>query len=156
MNYSSIPLYKCTKALVWCKRFRHRCGYGVHSPFAFNLVTRVIFEKWPYYAFKELEEVRKNARRITNLSYLLVHPERVDQLLFRLVNYFSPQTVVELGTQMGVSSNYLKRAKATTFLSFDWESALNASQSRFVTSLLSSEEWIQYEKKSKLLLIYWH
>ena len=23
----------------WCRRFRHRCGYGVHSPSDFFLIT---------------------------------------------------------------------------------------------------------------------
>ena len=27
------------RPFIWLSRFRHRCGYGVHSPFAFNLIT---------------------------------------------------------------------------------------------------------------------
>ena len=27
------------RPFIWLYRFRHRCGYGVHSPFAFNLIT---------------------------------------------------------------------------------------------------------------------
>ena len=46
-------------AWIWCKRFRHRKGYGVHSPFAFNLITWVIYEKLPYYKFPELKRKRK-------------------------------------------------------------------------------------------------
>ena len=32
------------RPFIWLRRFRHRCGYGVHSPFAFNLITQVIYE----------------------------------------------------------------------------------------------------------------
>lgn len=28
----------------WCSRFRHRCGYGVHSPSDFFLITSVVYE----------------------------------------------------------------------------------------------------------------
>ena len=30
------------KGWVWLKRFRHRKGYGVHSPFAYDFITRII------------------------------------------------------------------------------------------------------------------
>ena len=40
----------------WCRRFRHRCGYGVHSPSDFFLITSVIYEELPYYAYKALKE----------------------------------------------------------------------------------------------------
>ena len=45
------------RPFIWLYRFRHRCGYGVHSPFAFNLITHVIYESiediWPDYPSKE-------------------------------------------------------------------------------------------------------
>ena len=45
------------RPFIWLYRFRHRCGYGVHSPFAFNLITHVIYETTPYYKYKELVDV---------------------------------------------------------------------------------------------------
>ena len=39
------------RPFIWIYRFRHRCGYGVHSPFAFNLITHVIYENTPYYKY---------------------------------------------------------------------------------------------------------
>ena len=32
------------------RKIRHRKGYGVHSPFAYGLITKVIEEKSGYYA----------------------------------------------------------------------------------------------------------
>ena len=36
-------------------RFRHKRGYGVHSPFVFDLITSVIKEKAVYYDFERIE-----------------------------------------------------------------------------------------------------
>ena len=47
------------RPFIWLRRFRHRCGYGVHSPFAFNLITQVIYENTPYYKYKDLAAEQK-------------------------------------------------------------------------------------------------
>ncbi len=41
---------------IWLKRFRHRRGYGVHSPFAFDFLTYVVYERGEYYAYRELKK----------------------------------------------------------------------------------------------------
>lgn len=87
----------------WCRRFRYRCGYGVHSPSDFFLITSVIYEKRPYYAYKRLK------RR--NFSIYLPHyREKVNRLLFRLVNYYQPSTLIEVGVGNGSSMNYMRAA----------------------------------------------
>ena len=63
----------------WCCRFRHRCGYGVHSPSDFFLITSVIYEILPYYAY---EWLKASASSKTLPHYR----EKVNRLLFRLVN----------------------------------------------------------------------
>lgn len=90
---------------VWFRRFRYRRGYGVHSPFAFGLITDVVYERHPFYAYEELKRVRRQLPRRSK-----VYPERVDKLLFRLANRFSPQRVVEVGTGAGLSLRYLSAA----------------------------------------------
>ena len=47
------------RPFIWLYRFRHRCGYGVHSPFAFNLITHVIYESTAYYKYEELARAQK-------------------------------------------------------------------------------------------------
>ena len=47
------------RPFIWLYRFRHRCGYGVHSPFAFNLITHVIYESTAYYKYEELAKAQK-------------------------------------------------------------------------------------------------
>lgn len=97
------------RPFVWLRRFRHRCGYGVHSPFAFNLITHVIYESTPYYKYKELaaEQKRLAPQKDRMWGYESL---KVKRLLFRLVNYAQPATIVDVGT-LSASSLYLRAAK---------------------------------------------
>ncbi len=74
--------------LVWLRRIRHRRGYGVHSPFAYEMLSQVIYSPGSYYAEAELERGRTLARR-------LMQPRRktVDRLLMRLANRQQPATL---------------------------------------------------------------
>ncbi|MBQ8192346.1 MAG: hypothetical protein IJZ45_11435, partial [Bacteroidaceae bacterium] len=94
---------------VWLCRFRHRCGYGVHSPFAFNLITQVIYQRTPYYGYAELraEEKRLVPQKGRQWRY---ESMKVKRLLFRLVNEVQPTTVFDVGT-LAASALYLKAAK---------------------------------------------
>ena len=84
------------RPFIWLSRFRHRCGYGVHSPFAFNLITQVIYESTPYYKYKDLAvEQKKLAPQKDN--YWKYESKKVKRLLFRLVNYIQPDTIVDVG-----------------------------------------------------------
>ncbi len=87
---------------TWCKRFRYRKGYGVHSPFAFGLITDVVYERLPYYAYGELKELRRMLPKRARC-----YPKRVDRLLFRLVNWHQPLGVLDIGTGSGLSLCYL-------------------------------------------------
>lgn len=87
-----------------CRRFPHRHGYGIHSPFAYELITGVLCGRFHYYAYEELGTLRKGAR-------LPRCPRRTDELLFRLVNRFQPECVVEAGTGAGLSILYMAAAK---------------------------------------------
>lgn len=92
------------RGLNWCRRFRHRCGYGVHSPSDFFLITFVIYEQAPYYAFASLHHLRRV------VSHLPHYREKVDRFLFRLANYLQPNCVVEVGTGSGLSTRYIAEA----------------------------------------------
>lgn len=105
-------------------------GHGVHSPFAYELVRNVLMDKTPYKQYAGIEEmrrrlmrdksvvdiedlgagpaggVRKN-RRVADIARRAAKPPRLGQLLFRLVRYYQPDVVVELGTSLGLSAAYL-------------------------------------------------
>jgi hypothetical protein len=88
------------QTLIWLKRFRNRCGYGVHSPFAFNFITNVIYEKAMYYAYSEIEKAESG------------RSTKVNRLLFRLVNSVQPLTILHAG-KSGMAALYLQAAKKT-------------------------------------------
>lgn len=95
------------RPFIWLSRFRYRCGYGVHSPFAFSLITDVIYEKMPYYAYASLEKEQKRLVRERGYSR---GSQKVNRFLFRLVNKVQPATIVEVG-RPSVASLYLQSAK---------------------------------------------
>ena len=90
----------------WCKRFRNRCGYGVHSPSDFFLITSVVYESLPYYAYRELESS-------TPLECSSFYRRKVNRLLFRLVNYFQPSFLVNVVGEDDLAFRYMKTACAT-------------------------------------------
>ncbi len=94
------------RPFIWLSRFRCRCGYGVHSPFAFNLITHVIYEKEHYYAYRELCKVVNEQKHTQPRGWNDVST-KVNRLLFRLANRFQPQVIVECG-KASSSSLYLQ------------------------------------------------
>jgi hypothetical protein len=78
---------------VWIKRIRHRKGYGVQSPFAFDFITGVIYEKGAYYDYPNLETLYKQMKKENKVQF----SKRVDQLLFRIANFHQPDVIVDFG-----------------------------------------------------------
>ena len=56
------------------KRFRHRKGYGVHSPFAYDFITRIIYGKLS----------KAERRSLYNTSKYKIGPRKVIELLYKL------------------------------------------------------------------------
>lgn len=98
------PLRTALRAWTWLRRFRHRRGYGIHSPFAFQLVTGVVYEKGEYYAYRELAEARKHMPQAL--------PERDDRLMLRLINHHRARTCVVAGRRTELTCRYLKAGRA--------------------------------------------
>ena len=91
----------CLRVWNWCRRFRKRCGYGVHSPSDFFLITFVIYERLPFYAYASLHKLRKEMKSFPH------YREKVDKLLLRLVNHYRPDLLLEVGTGSGLHTNYM-------------------------------------------------
>lgn len=72
------------------KRVRTAKGFGVHSPFAFNFITNVLFEKLPYYAYFDIP-------RYLSEKHIDAPISSIHQLSFRLVNFFRPKNVLIFG-----------------------------------------------------------
>lgn len=91
------------RCLRWMRRFRHRRGYNIHSPFAFNLVTGVIYERGAYYAYDDLRNLRK-----TVPSKLR---ERDDRLLLRLINASMAKEALVIGDGLQMQTAYLRAGR---------------------------------------------
>lgn len=66
---------------AYYRRWRHGRGYGVHSPFAYHLITEVINQPCAYYAYEQLRAMPRR-REAQDAA-----------LLFRLAVHFAPSTV---------------------------------------------------------------
>ena len=92
----------------WFSRFRYRSGYGVHSPFAFSLITDVIYEKTLYYSYQTLDHEQKKWVREKGWK---IENKKMNRLLFRLVNRMQPKSIIEVG-HPSITSLYLQAAKS--------------------------------------------
>ena len=125
-------------------RFWLRSGnaHGLHSPFVFGLYTSVVRHTGIYKAYAAVEARRQQLlsstvsisvtdfgagshtgvgplRRVADIARTAAKPRHLAQLLFRLVNYLRPSTVLELGTSLGLTTAYLaaanSRSRVVTF-----------------------------------------
>lgn len=82
-------------------KVRHHRGHGIHSPFVFSFITKVIEEKTQYHAY---EDVRNYVNRFPDFSY---RENKTHRLLLKIVNYFKIKTILELGSGSGINTLYM-------------------------------------------------
>lgn len=101
--------------------------HGVHSPFVYNLVTLCFYDKIRYDDYKSILNYKKsllknhseikitdlgagsritktNKRRISEIAKHSGTTIKRAKLLYRLTKYFSPNTILELGTSLGIAT----------------------------------------------------
>ena len=88
---------------IWLCRFRHRRGYGVHSPYAFDYITRVIYEEGMYYKYKDLAEKQRLLTPVKGKEWARQESRKLKRLLFRMVNYARPDMLVAVGPASAAS-----------------------------------------------------
>lgn len=96
-------------ALTAIPRYFHRKGFGVQSPWAYELVNDVFFERIPYYAFDTFSRVRKEMKDSSGML-----SKAHDEQLFRIANYLKPKSITEVGPGKGISRQYLKTPHPST------------------------------------------
>lgn len=106
-----LNMQKVTNPFVWLVRIRKRCGYGVHSPFAFRFITEVIYERNAFYAYRELDRHLPLHMRLRRRKGL--------HLLLRLANHLQPSVIV-LPCDALWEKRYLKAGCRTAHLSSHW------------------------------------
>lgn len=107
--------------------------HAIHSPFVFDLVTNIIYKKTSTNKTTEIESLRislcennklisvkdfgagsninKNKeRKIKDIAKNSSKNKKFGELLYRIVKYFKPTEIFELGTSFGISTLYLSKA----------------------------------------------
>lgn len=130
---------------------------GVHSPFVFQLLTKVINDKKQYSAYQPIENLRKQlksnpqqltiqdfgaggehnavyTRAISQIARTSAKPPKYAKLLYRLCQFHKPKYMLELGTSLGVSTAYqaMGAGKGINFITLDGsEEVAQQAQSNF-------------------------
>ena len=90
------------------RKVRYRKGFGVHSPFAYSLITQVINENAPFYAYEEILRLAKRysslPSKLPNFVYRRLPSTRLLFLLYRLINRFGSKQLLEVGNEGGLVS----------------------------------------------------
>ncbi|HPW67423.1 MAG TPA: class I SAM-dependent methyltransferase [Salinivirgaceae bacterium] len=112
---------------------KHRKGHGIHSPFVYDFVKKVLLDKSNRAFYKQNKkyekELKKNKTNITkfdlgakkhvngnyNTTYSRIAkysttPFKYRRLLSKMVEYYNPELIVELGTSLGLTTNILSNS----------------------------------------------
>ena len=105
-------------------------GHGVHSPFVFEFIEKVLNNKKDHDAYTAIEALRHSLkqdsrmlaiedfgagsrvddhhqRAVRAIARSALKPAKFGQLLFRMVQYYRPSVILELGTSLGITTAYL-------------------------------------------------
>jgi hypothetical protein len=118
--------YRTISRLIYLKRAQHRGGHGIHSPFLFRLITTVIEDRRRYPEYKKFKELNIRALRLldnlqdssfTSVYYqsnlqnskprkffrIVEFPLRYSKVVFRLIRFFKPSSIINHGSTLGVN-----------------------------------------------------
>jgi len=101
------------RALRHPSRWRRGKGFGVHSPFAFNFITKVLGEKdAAYYAYADIEACCRKNRRGGFYGRFAGKDKSVHEalMIFRTLCHFNPVEVIEMGHGHEETDIILERA----------------------------------------------
>lgn len=105
--------------------------HGVHSPFVYTFIDDILHDKKEYSDYsiieKEVKRLKQNRnvleivdfgagkssgkyrtyfRRVSDIASISGISRRHGRLLYRLILYFQPATLLEMGTSLGISAMY--------------------------------------------------
>ena len=108
-------------------------GHGIHSPFVYDFIKIVLNDKKKYHEYDLIEKLRAELlsdkriievedfgagslavpfkeKKVSDITRSFLKSKKFAKLLFRIVKYYKPNTIVELGTSLGISSSYMASA----------------------------------------------
>ena len=126
-------------------RLKTYCAYlfvskgigNMHSPFVYEFMKQVLYDRRTFYSYAEIENVRKKllqshrvlsfidfgagsnsglpvTKTISSILRKSSSTPKKAQLLFRIAGYYKCANIIELGTNMGISAIYLASSGANT------------------------------------------
>ena len=118
--------FRTLSRLIYLKRAQHRRGHGIHSPFLFRLVTSVIEDRGRLPEYKEFKKLNSTALHLLEefsdplftkiydqfnlplsksrkLYKKLELPLRYGKVVFRLIRYFHPKSIINYSPTLGVN-----------------------------------------------------
>lgn len=148
MAYS--PLQAAAKYFKYYVHAANSKGHGTHSPFAFEFITKVMNDFTKYDDYRLVETLRRELlydqkdvlvedmgagsvagaskkRSIATIAKNAAKPKKFSQLLYRMVRFYKPQVILELGTSLGITTSYLALANpSATVITLEGSDALAA------------------------------
>ncbi|PZR22556.1 MAG: SAM-dependent methyltransferase [Citrobacter freundii] len=111
----------------------------MHSPFVFDFIIHVMNDKTDYADYGKVEAARRQLlkdpqllnvedlgagsmknnfkqRAVKDIAKHAAKPPKFGQLLYRMVRYYQPENILELGTSIGVTTRYLSLARPASKL----------------------------------------
>ncbi len=112
----------------------HRKGHGIHSPFVYDLVSRIFRNKVDPGVVLTVEKIRKKMlsekstilvndlgsgslslnnkkRKISNIAKYSSVSRKYGRLISNMASEFGGELIIELGTSLGISTMYLAASK---------------------------------------------
>jgi predicted O-methyltransferase YrrM len=122
--------FRVLKYLNYILLSRHKKGHGIHSPFVFDLVSRVFRNKIDPSIAKTVEQIRikmisdkrsilvhdlgsrsdllkTNMRRVAEIARYSPVSKKYGILLSKMAAEFGEPLIIELGTSLGISTMYM-------------------------------------------------
>jgi predicted O-methyltransferase YrrM len=123
-------IYSLSKYIKYCLFSTHKRGHGIHSPFVFNLITKVFRNKINPEVVFHIEKIRQvmisdnrkinvtdygsgsermksNLRKVSEIAKYSAVPRKYGILLAQLSEEFGKSDILELGTSLGLSTMYM-------------------------------------------------
>jgi predicted O-methyltransferase YrrM len=128
-----MKIYTISKYLEYILFSSHKKGHGIHSPFVFNLITKVFRNKINTEVVFNIEKIRQimisdhrkirvtdygsgseriksNLRQVSEIAKYSAVPRKYGILLAGLSEEFGKSDIIEMGTSLGISTMYLAAA----------------------------------------------
>lgn len=133
----------------YLKRAKHINGHGIHSPFVYEFVKEVLLKKDPDSNYTPILNYKKQLtennqlidiedygagsyhattglRKISDVARYATTRKKYGKLLARMVNFYSPVSMVELGTSLGIGTSFLSTfiSNRTQFFSIEGDTEI--------------------------------